>query len=80
METPRSIVKESRPLKKCSYFRALICCIIDFETSSVQGAVDQQSWRDAIVQDDVCDIVPRSKAKPILGSSSKSTFLAKGEC
>jgi hypothetical protein len=34
-----------------------MCSVIDSETSSVQGAVDQQGWRDANVQDDVCDIV-----------------------
>jgi hypothetical protein len=54
-----------------------MCSVIDFETSSVQGVVDQQGWRDASVQDDVCCIVPRSKGEPVLGGSSRSTFLAK---
>jgi hypothetical protein len=40
-EAPRSTDKESRPLKKYPYFRALMCSIIDSCTSSVQGAADQ---------------------------------------
>jgi hypothetical protein len=40
VEAPRSTDREGRPLKKCPYFRALMCSIIDSETSSVQGAAD----------------------------------------
>jgi hypothetical protein len=40
-EAPRSTYRESRPPKKCPYFRALMCSVIDSETSSVQGAADQ---------------------------------------
>jgi hypothetical protein len=80
VEAPRSTDRESRPPKKCPYFRALMCSIIDSETSSVQEATDQQGWRDAIVQDDVCDIVPGSEGEPVPGGSSRSTFLAKREC
>jgi hypothetical protein len=72
--------KESRPPKKCSYFRALMCSVIDSETSSFQGAVDQQSWRDFNVQDDMCDIVPRLEGEPVPDGSSGSTFLSKREC
>jgi hypothetical protein len=32
------------------------------------------------VQDDACDIVPRLEGEPVLGGSSRSTFLAKREC
>lgn len=80
VETPRSIIRERKPPKKCPYFRALICSIIDSKTSTVQGATDQQSWRDSIVQDNVCDIVLRSEGEPVPSGSSKSTFFAKREC
>jgi hypothetical protein len=79
-EAPRSIDRESMPPKKCPYFKALMCSIIDSETSSVHGAADQQGWRDASVQDDVCDIVPRMEGEPVPGGFSRSTFLAKREC
>jgi hypothetical protein len=48
-EAPRSTDRESRPPKKWLYFRALMCNVIDSKTSSVQGVVDQQGWRDANV-------------------------------
>jgi hypothetical protein len=62
-EARRSTDSESRPSKKCQYFMALMCSVIDFETSSVQGVVDQQGWRDVNVQDDVCNIVPGSEGE-----------------
>jgi hypothetical protein len=34
-EAPRSTERKSRPPKKCTYFRALMCSVIDSETSSV---------------------------------------------
>jgi hypothetical protein len=40
VEAPRRTNKEIRPPKKCPYFMALMCNIIDFETSSVQEAAD----------------------------------------
>jgi hypothetical protein len=79
-EDPRSTDMESRPPKKCPYFRALMCSVIDSETSSVQGAAAQQGWRDSSVQDDVCNIVPGLEEEPVPGGSSRSTFLAKREC
>jgi hypothetical protein len=79
-EAPRSTLRESKPLTKFPNFMALICSIIDFVTSSVQGATDQQGWRNANVQDDVCDSVPRSEGEPVPSGSSRSTFLAKREC
>lgn len=53
VEAPRSIDRESKPPKKCPYSRALMCRIVDSETSNIQGVVNQQGWRDSIVQDDV---------------------------
>jgi hypothetical protein len=79
-EAPRSTLRESRPSTKFPNFMALICSVIDSVTSSIQGAADQQGWRDASVQDDVCDIVPGSEEEPVPGGSSRSTFLAKREC
>jgi hypothetical protein len=78
VEAPRSTDRESRPPKKCPYFKALMCSIIDFETSSVQEAANQWGWREAIVQDDVCTIVPGLKGEPVPDSSLRSTFLARG--
>jgi hypothetical protein len=79
-EAPRSTLRESRPSTKFSNFMALICSAIDSVTSIIQGAVDQQRWRDDSVPDDVCNIVPRSKKEPVAGGSSRSNFLAKREC
>jgi hypothetical protein len=73
-------LRESRPSTKFPNFVALICSVIDSVTSSIQGAVDQQGWRDASEQDDVCNIVPGSEGEPVLGGSSRNTFLAKREC
>ena len=42
VEAPRSTDRESRPPKKCPYFKALMCSIINSKTSNVQGATDQQ--------------------------------------
>jgi hypothetical protein len=61
-------------------FVALICSVIDLETSSDQEATHQQGWRDASGQDDVFDIVSGSKGEPIQGGSSGNTFLSKREC
>jgi hypothetical protein len=79
-EASRSTLRERRPSTKFPNFVALICSIIDYETSSIQGATNQQGWRDASMQDDVCDIVPGSKGEPVPGGSSGNTFLAKREC
>jgi hypothetical protein len=46
-EAPRSTLRESRPSMKFPNFVALICSIIDYVTSSIQGETDQQGWRDA---------------------------------
>jgi hypothetical protein len=37
-------------------------------------------YQNAMVQDDVWDIMPESEGQPILANSSRSTFLAKREC
>jgi hypothetical protein len=79
-ESCRSTLRESRPSMKFSNFVALICSVIDFKTSSVHAIANQQGWKDVSMQDDVCDIVPRSKAKPFPGGSSGNTFLAKRGC
>jgi hypothetical protein len=41
------------PSMKFPNFMELICNIIDFKTSSVQGAADQQYWWDSNEKDDV---------------------------
>jgi hypothetical protein len=79
-EPPRSTLRECRPSTKFPNFTALICSVINSLTSSVKGAADQHGWRDASVQDDVCDIVPGSEGEPVPGGSLRSTFLAKREC
>jgi hypothetical protein len=39
-------LRESGPSMKFPNFLALICSVINFVTSNIQGAVDQQGWRD----------------------------------
>jgi hypothetical protein len=73
-------LRESKPSTKISNFMALICSVINSETSSIHEAVDQQSWRNVSMQDDVCDIVPESEAEPVPGGSLGNTFFAKREC
>jgi hypothetical protein len=77
VEIPRSTNRESEPSKKFPYFRALMCSIINSETSRFHEVVDQQGCRDSIVQDHVCNIVPRSEGEPVPDGSSRSTFLTK---
>jgi hypothetical protein len=52
---------------------ALICYVIE-------EAAIQQEQEDALVQDDVCDIVRGSKGELVPGGSSRNTFLAKRVC
>jgi hypothetical protein len=73
VEAPRSILRVSRPSTKFPNFRALICYIIEEE-------IVQQEQQNALVQDDMCDIVSRLEGEPILSGSLRSTFLAKREC
>jgi hypothetical protein len=80
IEAPRSTFRESRPLKKFLNYMALLSCIIDSKASSFEEAIDQQVWRNAMVKDDVWDIVPRLEGKLVSGSSSRGSFLAKREC
>jgi hypothetical protein len=80
VEAPSSTFRESRPPKKFPNYMALMSSIIDSESSSVQEATDQQVWRNAMMEDDVWDIVPGSEGQPVPGGSSRSSFLAKREC
>jgi hypothetical protein len=73
VEAPRSTFRESRPPKKFPNFMALMSNVIE-------EATDHQVYQDAMVQDDVWDIVPGSEGQPVPGGSSRSTFLAKREC
>jgi hypothetical protein len=73
VEAPRSIVRESRPSKKLPNFMALMSNII-------KEAANQQVYQDAMIEDDVWDIVPRQEGQPIPSGSSRSTFLAKRKC
>jgi hypothetical protein len=56
-----STFKESMPPKKFSNYMELLSCIIHSEASNFEEAIDQQVWRNAIVKDDVWDIVARPK-------------------
>jgi hypothetical protein len=73
VEAPRSTLRESKPSTKFPNFMALICYVIE-------EATVQQEQQDALVQDDVCDIVLGSEGEPVPGGSSRSTFLTKREC
>jgi hypothetical protein len=79
-EAPRSTIRESRPSRKFPNYMALMSSIIDVEPSNFEEVADQQVWHDVMVQDDVQDIVPRSKGQLIPSVSSRSTFIAKREC
>jgi hypothetical protein len=73
-EAPRSVVRESKPLRKFSNYMALMSSIIDVEPSNFEEATNQQVWRDAMVEytsimrNDVWDIVPRPKGKSVVSS------------
>jgi hypothetical protein len=79
-ESYRSTLRERRPSMKFLNFVALICSVINFETSNIQGETDQQGWRNANMYNDVCDIVLESETELVLGGSSGNSFLAKREC
>jgi hypothetical protein len=79
-EASRSTLRERRPSMKFSNFMALICSIINLRLPVFREKLNQQGWRNASMQDDVCDIVPESEAEPVPGGSSGNTFLAKREC
>jgi hypothetical protein len=73
VETPRSTVKESVPLKKFLNYMALMSSILDSKPSSFQDETDPQVWQDAMVKEytsimknGVWDIVPRPKRKSIV--------------
>jgi hypothetical protein len=68
-EVYRITLRETIPSMKFSNFVVLICSVVNSETSSVQGAADQQGWRNANMQDDVCYIVPESEAKLLSNKS-----------
>jgi len=60
-EAPRSTLRKSKPSTKFLNFMAPICSVINSVTPSIQGAADQQGWRDASEHDDVCNIVGQRK-------------------
>jgi len=70
VEASRNTLGESRSSTKFPNFWAVICYVIE-------EATVQQEHQDALVQDDVFDIVPTSEGEPVLGGCSRSTFLAK---
>jgi hypothetical protein len=72
VEAPRSTVGERRPPTKFPNLMALTSNVIE-------EAVDHRVYQDAMVQDDVSDIVSGLERQPIQGGSSRSTFLAKRE-
>lgn len=56
-DAPKSTFKESRSSEKYPYSRALWCSISSSKPSSFEGAAKQQVWRNAIMVDDMWDIV-----------------------
>jgi hypothetical protein len=74
VETPRSTLRESMPLKKFLGYMALMSDILDSKPSNFQEAIDQQVWQDAMVEytsimkNDVWDTVSRSKWESVVSS------------
>ena len=75
MEAPRRTFRESRSTEKYSSYMALMCDIIDSEPSSFEEALEQQVWRDAMVEEyssimknGVWDIVSRPEGKSMVSS------------
>jgi hypothetical protein len=63
VEAPRSTFRESRPPKKFPKFMAL-------RRNVIENVVDHQVYQDAMVKDDVQDIVPGLEGQSVLGGSS----------
>jgi hypothetical protein len=66
---------ESKKPKPYSSYVACLCDIMDAELSSYEEAAEKRVWKDAmgeeyhsIVKNDVWDVVPRPKEKPIVSS------------
>ena len=68
MERPRSLVKQSKPPNKFMNYMAL-------KSSIIKETIDEQVWRNAMMEDNVWDIVPQPRGKPIPGGSSRSSSL-----
>jgi hypothetical protein len=60
-------------MKKFPNLMALMCNVIE-------KAADQQVYQNAMMEDDVWDIVSGSKGQPISGGSFRSTLFAKRDC
>jgi hypothetical protein len=72
---PRKAVRESKPPKRfCSYL-AMVSNICESEPSTFEEVVDQQVWKDAMVEEynsimknDVWEVVSRPKGKLVVTS------------
>jgi hypothetical protein len=74
-ETPRSVVRQRKPLKKFLHYMALVSSIIYGGPSIFEEATYQQVWKDSMVKEytsimmnDVWDIVQRLEGKLVVSS------------
>jgi hypothetical protein len=75
MGNPKQAVRESKPPERfCSYL-AMVSNIRESEPSTFEEAVDQEVWRDAmmeecnyIMKNDVWKVVPRHEGKSLVTS------------
>ncbi|XP_059067683.1 uncharacterized protein LOC131858460 [Cryptomeria japonica] len=70
--TPSGTFKKSKRPQKFSNYVAMMCNIIETEPSNTKNAISQQAWKQAmdekyksIIQNDVWDIVPRTKVSAL---------------
>jgi hypothetical protein len=75
MGAPRTSVREGRAPQRFSNYMALMSELLEAEPSSFEEASQQQVWRNAMVEEyasimknDVWEMVPRPKGKPVIGS------------
>jgi hypothetical protein len=72
VDAPKTSFWVSHPLKKFLSYVALVSSIIDAEHSSYVDATSVQVWRDAMVEyksimeNDLCEIIPRPKRKSMV--------------
>ena len=67
--------KERKRTRSCSGYVALLCDFIDKEPSNYEEAAGRKEWKDAMIKEyqsimknDVWDVVPRQKGKPVVTS------------
>jgi hypothetical protein len=84
---PKSQIRESRPPVRFGAYMALVTSITDSEPQTFAQAVDQQVWREAMVEEydsivcnDVWEVVPRPVGKSVVTSRwlYKTKYVADG--